>query len=60
MEKIKVYMAEVSKEMKKVSWPTKEQLKESTVVTIVACIVLTVFTYAIDIVMNQVVDFMFL
>jgi preprotein translocase subunit SecE len=60
MEKIKSYMAEVSKEMKKVSWPTKEQLKESTIVTIVACIVITLFTYVIDIIMSGVVDAMFL
>lgn len=53
-------MAEVSKEMKKVSWPTKEQLKESTIVTIVACIVITLFTYVIDIIMSGVVDAMFL
>ncbi len=60
MEKIKNYLDEVSKEMKKVSWPTQEQLKESTLVTIVACAVITLFTYVVDIFMTNIVDLMFL
>ncbi len=60
IEKIKLFMAEVSKEMKKVSWQTKEQLKESTMVTIVACVIITLFTYVVDIIMNEIVEFMFL
>lgn len=34
--------------MKKVSWPTKEQLKESTGVVIVVCGLFVVFTFIVD------------
>jgi preprotein translocase SecE subunit len=33
--KIKNFVSEVTKEMKKVSWPTKAQIRESTTVVIV-------------------------
>jgi len=38
----------VVKEMKKVTWPTKEELMESTKVVIIVCIILATFTFAID------------
>jgi preprotein translocase subunit SecE len=57
--KIKNYVGEVAKEMKKVSWPTKEQLKESTTVVIVTTLVFTVFIYGIDWVMGNIVKFIF-
>lgn len=46
--KIKKFVNEVSAEMKKVSWPTKEQLRESTVVVIVVTAIITVFTFVVD------------
>jgi preprotein translocase subunit SecE len=46
--KIKNFVSEVVKEMKKVSWPTKEQLRESTMVVIVATILMTAFVSIID------------
>lgn len=57
--KIKEFVGEVQKEMKKVSWPTKEQLKESTVVVITSTAVMTVFIYAIDFVMDKTVRAIF-
>ena len=39
--------------MKKVTWPTKEELIESTKIVIVVCIVLAVFTYVIDMIISQ-------
>ena len=41
-------MREVWLEMGKVTWPTKDELKESTVVVIVATIIVTVFIFVID------------
>jgi preprotein translocase subunit SecE len=43
----------VVKEMKKVTWPTKEELKESTTVVIVVCMLIAAFTYVIDMAINQ-------
>lgn len=57
--KIKEFVGEVQKEMKKVSWPTKEQLKDSTVVVLATTAVLTVFVYAIDFVMDKAVGIIF-
>lgn len=59
IEKLKQFMADVSKEMKKVAWPTKEQLQESTIVVVVVCIVITAFVFAIDTAMNLFMKFMF-
>jgi preprotein translocase subunit SecE len=51
--KIKSFANDVAKEMKKVSWPTKEQLKESTMVVVVTTLLFTVFVYLIDWVVAQ-------
>ncbi|MBL8004500.1 MAG: preprotein translocase subunit SecE [Candidatus Kapabacteria bacterium] len=45
---IKEFSNDVVKEMKKVSWPNKEQLKESTVVVLTTCVVISVFVWFID------------
>jgi preprotein translocase subunit SecE len=47
-EKIINFFNDVVKEMKKVTWPTKEELKESTTIVIVVCLILAAFTYVID------------
>ncbi|MCU0343996.1 MAG: preprotein translocase subunit SecE [Ignavibacterium sp.] len=52
-EKIITFFQDVVKEMKKVTWPTKEELIESTKIVIVVCIVLSLFTYVIDMIINQ-------
>jgi preprotein translocase subunit SecE len=52
-DKIIAFFQDVVKEMKKVTWPTKEELIESTKVVVVVCIVFAIFTYLIDIVINE-------
>jgi preprotein translocase subunit SecE len=47
-EKIINLVNDVVKEMKKVTWPTKDELKESTSIVIVVCLILAAFTYVID------------
>ena len=47
-EKIINFVNDVVKEMKKVTWPTKEELKESTAIVIIVCLILATFTYIID------------
>jgi preprotein translocase subunit SecE len=58
-EKIIAFFQDVVKEMKKVTWPTKEELLESTKVVIVVCIVLALFTYVIDMLISQVLKGIF-
>jgi preprotein translocase subunit SecE len=57
--KIKNFVSEVAKEMKKVTWPTRPQLKESTYVVIGATLFFTIFIYLIDWVMGLIIKFIF-
>ena len=58
-EKIIKFFEDVVKEMKKVTWPTKAELIESTKIVIVVCLILAGFTYVIDMIINQVIKGIF-
>jgi preprotein translocase subunit SecE len=58
-DKIIKFFEDVVKEMKKVTWPTKPELMESTKVVIIVCLVLAAFTYVIDMLINQVLKGIF-
>ena len=47
-EKIKHFFGETRVEMHKVTWPTRDELKESTKIVIVATFVVTIFIGIID------------
>ncbi len=51
-EKIIAFFEDVVKEMKKVTWPTKDELKDSTSVVLIATLIIAVFVYAVDLVVN--------
>jgi preprotein translocase subunit SecE len=53
-EKIINFFNDVVKEMKKVTWPTKEELKESTTIVIVVCLIIAAFTYVIDMTLSTI------
>jgi len=48
IEKIKRFFAETRIEMRKVTWPTRDELKESTKIVIVATFVVTIFIGLVD------------
>jgi preprotein translocase subunit SecE len=52
-EKIIQFFDDVVKEMKKVTWPTKEELKDSTSVVLVVCLIIALFTYVVDMSITQ-------
>ena len=58
-DKIIKFFEDVVKEMKKVTWPTKPELMESTKVVIIVCLILAAFTYVIDMLINQVLKGIF-
>ena len=58
-DKIIKFFEDVVKEMKKVTWPTKPELMESTKVVVIVCLVLAGFTYVIDMIINQVLKGIF-
>ena len=58
-DKVVKFFEDVLKEMKKVTWPTKNELMESTKIVIVVCMILAGFTYVIDMIINQVIKGIF-
>lgn len=48
IQKIKDLYFDILKEMKKVTWPTKDELKESTTIVIIVCAIFALFTWGID------------
>jgi preprotein translocase subunit SecE len=51
-EKIITFFSDVYKEMSKVTWPKKDELRESTVVVLVVCLIIAVFVYVADTLVN--------
>ena len=58
-EKIINFVNDVVKEMKKVTWPTRDELKESTSIVIVVCMVLAAFTYVVDMIITKILQGIF-
>ena len=52
-EKIVNFVNGVTKEMKKVTWPTKDELKESTAMVLVSSIVISLFIFVVDAVFTK-------
>lgn len=52
----RIFFGEMVDELKKASWPTWTELRDSTVIVIVACAILGVFTSITDFSLYQVVD----
>ena len=52
----RIFPGELFDELKKASWPTWTELRDSTVIVIVACVILGVFTSITDFSLYQVVD----
>ncbi|PAU93745.1 preprotein translocase subunit SecE [Aliifodinibius salipaludis] len=56
MNKIKEYLEDVRKEMKKVSWPDQDELVDYTIVVVVFTILLSTFIFAIDQVYSTILE----
>jgi preprotein translocase subunit SecE len=52
---IRIFFGEIADELKKASWPTWLELRDSTAVVIAACVLLGVFTSISDFSLGQVV-----
>ena len=48
MERIQKFLKEVVAELRKVTWPTKEELIGSTIVTIVVSLIVSLFIFIVD------------
>ncbi|HSQ74542.1 MAG: Preprotein translocase subunit SecE [Bacteroidetes bacterium] len=47
-EKIINFFTDVVKEMKKVTWPKKDDLRDSTIIVLVVCLIVAGFVYLVD------------
>ena len=59
MEQVREYLKDVRGELTKVSWPTREELRDSTVVVIVTVLLVATFIGLVDYVLNRVVALIF-
>ncbi|MBE7537523.1 MAG: preprotein translocase subunit SecE [Opitutaceae bacterium] len=53
---VRIFFGEMIDELKKAAWPTKTELRDSTIVVILATVLLGVFTSISDFALLQVVD----
>jgi len=54
-KKIIDFFVDIVKEMNKVTWPKKEELRESTVIVIASCVIFSIFVYFVDQIIGQIV-----
>jgi len=59
MQQIRDYTKDVSAEMRKVSWPTRDELRDSTVVVIVTVLLVAAFIGIVDQILNRAVALLF-
>ena len=57
--KISKYLSEVSQELSKVSWPSREEVYGSTVVVVVLCLILSIFIFGVDRLLSHLLEFIF-
>jgi preprotein translocase SecE subunit len=55
--RLSTYVAETREELKKCTWPSREELKGSTVVILVSIVLLSAFTVGIDFVISRILSF---
>lgn len=59
IQKISKYIGEVNQELSKVSWPSREELYGSTAVVVVLCIILSLFVFSVDFILNRLIEAIF-
>jgi preprotein translocase subunit SecE len=59
IERIREYTKDVGVELRKVSWPTREELRDSTVVVIITVLLVAAFIGIVDQVLNRLVALIF-
>lgn len=53
------FIKDVGNEMKRVTWPDKQQLQEATIVTVMVCLIITTFVFVVDRAFTFVMGFIF-
>jgi len=55
IERLKLFLSETRTELKKVTWPTRDELRESTIVVIVSTFIVTIFVGVVDQIISRVI-----
>jgi preprotein translocase subunit SecE len=58
MERLNTFLKDVQVEFKKTTWPSREELQESTTVVIVTVMIISMFIFIVDLGVNKVVTSM--
>ena len=58
MAKVGKFLSQVKAELKKVSWPSREEIISSTIVVLVSSLLLAVFIGLCDVVLSRVINFL--
>jgi preprotein translocase subunit SecE len=56
---IKTFFVEVNAEIKKVTWPTWKEVRDTTIVVIIAVFIFGVFLYAVDLALGELIKHLF-
>jgi preprotein translocase subunit SecE len=57
-EKVITYLKETRQELDKVTWPTKDEVRGSTIVTIVTSLLISAFIFGVDTLLSQLVKWL--
>ncbi len=56
MRRFQKYIKDVIAELKKVTWPTKEELKGSTITVVIFSLIATTYVFSVDFVLSKVMQ----
>jgi len=59
LDRWRTFLREVRAEIKKVTWPKRKEVYGTTVVVIVTCIIFGFFLWTVDVVMSQVLTWLY-
>jgi len=56
IERLRLFLSETRTELKKVTWPTRDELRESTIVVIVSTFMVTIFVGVVDQIISRIIQ----
>ena len=57
MKRFQNYIKDVITELRKVTWPTREELKGSTITVVIFSLISTVFVFGVDSILGKLVQY---
>ena len=59
IKKLQAFIANVQKEMSKVSWPTRDELMNSSVIVVVVSALFGLYIFFADLIISKLVEFLY-